>query len=72
MRRRIRSAQKTLLVYENAATGKRYEFRKVDAHTYVYTKEDGTRESVGVYRIKKGDWNFIPEASSITRIRPSV
>jgi hypothetical protein len=69
---RLKTSKKTVLVYENTKTGRRYDFRKVDSHSYVYTNDEGVRESVGVYRIKKGDWKFIPGASSISRTRPEV
>jgi hypothetical protein len=72
MRTRIKESQKTVLIYENAETGKRYQFRKVDSHSYVYDKEDGTKESVGIYAIRKKRWKFIPGESSLMKIRPSV
>jgi len=69
---RIKNSKETLLIYENTLTKKRYNFRKVDSHSYVYTNDEGVRETVGVYRIKKGDWKFIPGLSGIARDRSHV
>lgn len=69
---RIKKAKETLLVYENTRTRIRYNFRKVDGHTYVFTNDEGVRESITSYKIKKDGWKFVPDASCLASHRPVV